>query len=101
MSLSVIFHRLLPAISSAIEAYMRSPGLTVMLIVSEGAGMISHQAEYEACPVALTSCSVPVWIRVLSVTVQPASTQPPPIPIQSDDASACPAVCWVAVGTVQ
>ncbi len=30
----------------------------------------------------LTSCSVPVWISVESVTVQPALTQPPPIPIQ-------------------
>src|SRR5438874_1417684 len=52
-------------------------------------------------PLAATSCSVPVWIRVLSPTVQLASMQPPPIPIQSDDDSACPAVCCVAVGTVQ
>jgi len=26
---------------------------------------------------------------------------PPPIPIQSEESSAWPAVCWVAVGTVQ
>jgi hypothetical protein len=52
-------------------------------------------------PFALTSCSVPVWISVESVAVQLASTQPPPIPIQSDEYSACPAVCWLTVGTVQ
>ena len=33
--------------------------------------------------------------------MQPESTQPPPIPIQSDEASAWPEVCCVAVGTVQ
>jgi len=32
---------------------------------------------------------VPVWISVESVAVQPASMQPPPIPIQSEEASAC------------
>jgi hypothetical protein len=48
----------------------------------------------------LTSCSVPVWISVLSPIVQPASMQPPPMPIQSDENSS-PDACWVAVGTVQ
>src|SRR5437588_12275395 len=70
------------------------------LIVTDGAGITSHQAEYAAVPEE-TSCSVPVWISVESVAVQPASMHPPPIPIQSDDDSSCPAVCWVAVGTVQ
>src|ERR1700677_520544 len=84
------------------EACIWSPGATVMeLMVSDGAGTSSYQAEYEGAPVADTSCSVPVWISVESVTVQPESTQPPPIPIQSDEASAWPAVCWVAAGTVQ
>jgi hypothetical protein len=73
----------------------------MLLIVSEGAGTSSHHAEYEAAPVESTSCSVPVWISVESVAVQPASMQPPPIPIQSEESSACPAVCAVAVGTVQ
>src|SRR5436190_10649599 len=30
----------------------------------EGAGMISHQALYDAWPFAATSCSVPVWMSV-------------------------------------
>ena len=73
---------------------MWSPGSTVMLlIVSDGAGTSSHHAEYEAAPVESTSCSVPVWISVESVAVQPASMQPPPIPIQSEESSAWPAVC--------
>jgi hypothetical protein len=59
----------------------------------DGPGMISHHAEYEEPPVAGASCSVPVWISVLSPTVQPLSTQPPPIPIQSDEYSSCPLVC--------
>lgn len=50
---------------------------------------------------ALTSCSVPVWISVLSVTVQPASTHPPPMPIQSEEAAACPGLWLPAAGTVQ
>src|SRR5881227_2273259 len=40
-------------------------------------------------------------MSVLSVTAQPESTQPPPIPIQSDEDSAWPEVCCVALGTVQ
>ena len=54
-------------------------------MVIDGPGMSSHHAEYEALPAASTSCSVPVWINVVSPIVQPASTQPPPIPIQSDE----------------
>jgi hypothetical protein len=73
----------------------------MLLMVIDGAGTSSHRAEYDAGPVASTSCSVPVWINVRSVAVQPASMHPPPIPIQSDEASGCPAVCWVTVGTVQ
>ena len=81
---------------------MWSPGETVMLLIEmDGAGTSSHHAEYDGAPVASTSCSVPVWMSVESVTVQPASTHPPPIPIQSDDASAWPEVCGVAAGTVQ
>src|SRR5437764_5585280 len=97
-----MFHRSVSATTSEIAACMWSPGCTLMPeIVSDGTGTSSHQAEYEAVPFAATSCSVPVWIRVLSPTVQFASIQPPPIPIQSDDDSACPAACCVAVGTVQ
>src|SRR5579884_4416361 len=78
-----------------------SPGLTVMPeIVSEGAGTSSYHAEYDGDPEPSTSCSVPVWISVLSPTVQPASRQPPPIPIQSDDDSDSPLMCWLTVGTV-
>jgi hypothetical protein len=73
----------------------------IVVIVTDGTGTSSHHAEYDAAPEASTSCSVPVWMSVLSPTVQALSTQPPPIPIQSDDASACPAVCCVTVGTVQ
>src|SRR3954462_11841438 len=40
-------------------------------------------------------------MSVLSVTRQLASTQPPPMPIQSDEDSAWPFVCCVEVGTVQ
>src|SRR3977135_4208665 len=69
-------------------------------IVIDGPGTSSHHAEYDA-PGLLASCSVPVWISVESVALHPASTHPPPIPIQSEEASDCPAVCWVAVGTVQ
>src|ERR1700694_5739023 len=87
--------------ASAIEACMRSPGATCIEIVSDGAGISSYHAEYDGVPFDETSCSVPVWISVESPTVQPASTQPPPIPIQSDEDSACPALCWRAVGTVQ
>jgi len=68
--------------------------------VTDGAGTSSHHAEYDGAPVALTSCSVPVWIRVLSVTVQPASRQPPPIPVQADEYSASFRVCWLTFGTV-
>jgi len=82
------------------SACMWSPGRTVMLLIAiDGPGMSSHHAPYDALP-ELTSCSVPVWISVLSPTVQLASTQPPPMPIQSDDASS-PDACWLAVGTVQ
>jgi len=86
---------------SAIEACMWSPGWIVIEIASEGPGMISHHAEYSEPPVAGASCSVPVWISVLSPTMQLASTQPPPMPIQSDENSSCPFVCELAVGTVQ
>ena len=75
---------------SAIEACMWSPGLIVIEMSIDGPGMISHQAEYAEPPAAGASCSVPVWISVLSPTVQPASTQPPPMPIQSDENSSCP-----------
>ncbi len=67
----------------------------------DGAGTSSHHAEYEALPVLSTSCSVPVWMSVLSVAVHPASTHPPPMPIQSDESSSWPAVWAVTVGTVQ
>src|SRR5947207_3779847 len=39
-------------------------------------------------------------MSVLSPTVQLASMQPPPMPIQSDEDSS-PDACWLAVGTVQ
>src|SRR3954469_20549280 len=69
------------------SACMWSPGWIVMLVIAiDGPGMSSHHAPYDALP-ELTSCSVPVWMRVLSPTVQPASMQPPPIPIQSDEDS--------------
>ena len=80
---------------------MWSPGLIVIEMSIDGPGMTSHQAEYAEPPAAGASCSVPVWISVLSPTVQPASTQPPPMPIQSDEYSSCPFVCELAVGTVQ
>src|SRR4051794_30647999 len=83
------------------SACMWSPGWIVMLVIAiDGPGMSSHHATYDALP-ELTSCSVPVWMSVLSPTVQPASMQPPPIPIQSDEDSSWPARCAVAVGTVQ
>ena len=52
-------------------------------------------------PLASTSCSVPAWMSVLSVTMQLASTQPPPMPIQVEEYSASPLLCAVAVGTTQ
>ena len=52
-------------------------------------------------PLAATSCSVPAWIRLWSVTTQPESMQPPPIPTQVAENSSSPPRCWVAVGTVQ
>ena len=100
-SFSVIVQTFELATTSEMLACIWSPGATVMLTLSDGAGTSSYHAEYDAFPVESTSCSVPVWISVLSPAVQPESMQPPPIPIQFDDASACPAVCWVAVGTVQ
>src|SRR5262245_43394618 len=97
-----MLQRFEPASTSATTACMWSPGATVMfVIVIEGAGTSSHQAEYDARPAASTSCSVPVWISVPSPIVQPASTQPPPMPIQSDENSAWPGECCVAAGTVQ
>ena len=88
-SCSVIVQTLESGTTSASEACMWSPGDTVMfVIVIDGAGTSSHHAEYEALPVLSTSCSVPVWISVESPTVHPASMQPPPIPIQSDEDSA-------------
>src|SRR5262249_39495926 len=101
-SCSVIVQMFEFATSSAIDACMWSPGATVMfVIVTEVTGTSSHHAEYDGAPDASTSCSVPVWIRVEPPTVQPASTQPPPMPIQSDEFSAWPGVCAVTVGTVQ
>src|SRR5436309_11700846 len=80
---------------------MRSPGRTVMVsIVMPGAGMISHQAEYSGLP-PTTSCSVPAWIKVLSVSVQLVSRQPPPMPAHVDEYSSSPFLCWEALGTVQ
>src|SRR3954451_23080354 len=97
---SVIFQRFAPATTSEMSACMWSPCWIVMLVIAiDGPGMSSHHATYDALP-ELTSCSVPVWMSVLSPTVQPASMQPPPIPIQSDEDSS-PDACWVAVGTVQ
>src|SRR4051795_5069216 len=91
-----------PLGDSVMLARMWSPGRTFMLeIVIEGAGISSHQAEYDALPDAETSCSVPVWIRVSSPLVHLASVQPPPMPIQVEDDSDCPFVCWRALGTVQ
>ena len=66
------------------------------VISSSGAGHELVPAAYDARPVALTSCSVPVWISVESVAVQPESMQPPPIPIQSEESSAWP--CGVLGG---
>src|SRR5438270_1810546 len=84
------------------DACIRSPGRTFMLaMVSDGPGMISHQAEYEALPFAPTSCSVPAWISVESESRQLLLMQPPPIPIQSEEDSARPLVCSVALGTRQ
>src|SRR5437868_1936224 len=81
---------------------MWSPGDTLKFeIVRPGPGMTSHHAEYDALPLASTSCSVPSWISVASPALQLASTQPPPIPIQVEEYSSWPRVCWVAVGTVQ
>jgi hypothetical protein len=54
--------------SSAIDACIWSPGFTVIEIEIEGAGTSSHEAEYDACAVAETSCSVPVWISDSSPT---------------------------------
>src|SRR5258707_364921 len=88
-SCSVIVHTFEPATTSASDACMWSPAATVMFVISmDGAGMISHHAEYDAAPDASTSCSVPVWMSVLSPRVQAASMQPPPMPIQSDELSA-------------
>ena len=85
-SCSVIVQTSESGTSSAIEACIRSPGCTVIEIEIDGAGTSSHHAEYDAWPPE-TSCSVPVWISVSSPTVQPESTQPPPMPIQSDEFS--------------
>src|SRR5436190_16937813 len=87
---------------SPMIAFILSPAWMVMEeMVIDGAGMSSYQAEYDPCPDPSTSCSVPVWISVLSVTVHPASTQPPPIPIHDDEYSASPGLCGDAVGTTQ
>src|SRR5207248_3271501 len=87
---------------SRMSKWTRSPALTGRVsMVTPGAGMSSHHAEYEALPLASTSCSVPAWMRVLSVIRQVASTQPPPMPIQVEEYSASPLLCWVAVGTTQ
>src|SRR3954451_16649076 len=88
--------------ASVMSACMWSPGDTLKFeIVRPGPGMTSHQAEYEALPFASTSCSVPSWISVASVALQPESMQPPPIPIHVDEYSSWPRVCDVAVGTIQ
>jgi hypothetical protein len=57
------------------EASNSSPGDTfIVVMVVESSGKSSYQAEYSATPF-MESCSVPVWIRVLSNW--------PPIPIQA------------------
>src|SRR5205809_6828817 len=86
---------------SVMSTCIWSPAFTAMLlIVTAGPGMIAHQAEYGAKPL-LTSCSVPAWIRVLSVTRHNASTHPPPMPTHVAEYSASPLLCAVAVGTAQ
>ena len=75
-------------------------GCSGLLMVIAGPGMTSHHAEYGAKPL-LTSCSVPAWMRVLSVVMHNASTHPPPMPTQVAEYSASPGLCAVAVGTVQ
>src|SRR2546428_7806239 len=70
-------------------------------------GISSYQAEYCDWVAGVcvgsqtTSCSVPVWMRVLSVWLHWASTQPPPIPIQDEEASCSNWRCALALGTVQ
>src|ERR1051325_2973193 len=87
---------------SPMMAFILSPAWMVIdEMVMAGAGISSYQAEYDACPDSATSCSVPVWIRVESVIVHPASTHPPPMPIHVDEYSASPGLCGVAVGTIQ
>src|SRR5437016_3760694 len=67
--------------------------------------MSSYQAEYcVEVPVVgskMTSCSVPAWMRVLSVWLQPASTQPPPMPTQEEENSDSACLWGLAVGTIQ
>ncbi len=87
--LSLMVQTFEPGVASAILAVMRSPGRMVIPVIwMLGSGMTSHHAQYEAVPDLATSCSVPVWISVLSVTVQPASTHPPPTPIHDEEYSA-------------
>src|SRR6266550_6376525 len=91
-----------PGAASAMSTWMRSPAPTVKLSMgTEGAGTSSHHAEYEAFPWASTSCSVPAWISVPSVTRQSAVTQPPPMPTQEEEYSSSPALWELAVGTTQ
>src|SRR4051794_19481430 len=66
---SVIFQAFAFATTSLTSAWKRSPGETGRLTLSDGPGMISHHAEYDARPPASTSDSVPVWMSVLSPTL--------------------------------
>src|SRR3989442_6173053 len=96
-SLSWMVQTLVLGTFSAIDALILSPAwIVIPEIVMAGAGISSYQAEYEAWPDRSTSCSVPVWISVVSVTMHWASTQPPPIPIQLEEYSASPGFCGVA-----
>src|SRR5205823_7844165 len=86
---------------SVMSTCIWSPAFTAMLlIVMAGPGLISHQAEYGAKPL-LTSCSVPAWISVLSVTRHNASTHPPPMRGGVGGYSASARVWAGAVGAVQ
>ena len=97
---STIVHTFDPGTASPIVTVMESPARTGTLVIfTLGAGISSHHAEYEAAPDFVTSCSVPAWISVLSVTLQAASTHPPPMPTHVEEYSASPALCGRAVGT--
>src|SRR6185437_9318814 len=84
-----------------IDTVILLPGATGSETAVEGTGISSYQAEYDALPLASTSCSVPACTSVSSVSAHEDSRQPPPIPTHVADDSASPALAWVAVGTVQ